>query len=104
MNALCNPYPHLANASCSLINPHQQKEGVDLERGFDNTINVAWTEPGEWLSYTVEHAGKEAVVLDVAVKYAVIGGSNGIALALDLDDPSDCPELESNDEKVSRLP
>lgn len=76
---------------------------MDLERGFDKTINVAWTEPGEWLTYTVEHAGKEAVVLDVAVKYAVIGGSNGIALALDLDDPSDCPELESNHEKVSRL-
>lgn len=75
---------------------------MDLERGFDNTINVAWTEPGEWLTYTVEHAEKKAVVLDVAVKYAVIGGSNGIALALDLDDPSNCPELEPKDGKVSR--
>lgn len=46
----------------------QQKEGVDLERGLDNTINVAWTEPGEWITYTVEHAGDDTMVLDVAVR------------------------------------
>ncbi|CAM9354034.1 unnamed protein product, partial [Laminaria digitata] len=79
---------------------YRKKEGVDLERGFDNTINVAWTEPGEWLTYTVEHGSKEAVVLDVSVKYAVIGGSNGIALALDLDDPSNCFDLEAKNDKV----
>ena len=47
---------------------------MDLERGFDNTINVAWTEPGEWLTYTVEHEGNGTVVLDVAVRY----GNDGV--------------------------
>ena len=33
-------------------------------------------------------------------RYTTIGGSNGIVLALDLDDPSECPELEGGEEQV----
>lgn len=34
------------------------------------------------------------------IRYAALGASNGIALALDLDDPSECPELEEGGEQV----
>lgn len=73
---------------------------MDLERSIGGVINVAWTQPGEWITYTVQHAGNETVVQDVAVRYAVVGGSNGITLALDLDDPSECSDLAQGDEKV----
>lgn len=77
-----------------------QEEGVDLER-TGNTVNVAWTVPGEWLTYTVQHNGTRASVQDVTVTYAVVGGSNGITLALDLDDPSECPDLIQGDDQVT---
>ena len=37
------------------------------------------------------------------IRYATLGAFNGIALALDLDDPSECPELENGGEQVRQL-
>eukprot|EP00752_Nemacystus_decipiens_P002207 g2098.t1 len=82
---------------------YRKGEGVDLERNTDGVINVGWTEPGEWISYTVQYPGNETAVQDVAVRYAAVGASNGIALALDLEDPSECPELEEGGEQVIML-
>lgn len=79
---------------------YREGEGVDLERSIGGVVNVAWTEPGEWISYTVQHPGNETVVQDVSLRYTALGGSNGIVLALDLGDPSECPELEEGDKQV----
>lgn len=78
----------------------QSDEDVDLER-YGNRMSVAWTAPGEWITYTVENDGRE--VQDVAVQYAVVGVLNGLALALDLDDPSECGLLRAADDKVKRV-
>lgn len=34
------------------------------------------------------------------IRYSTLGASNGIALALDLDDPSECPGLEEGEKEV----
>ncbi|CAM9259092.1 unnamed protein product, partial [Hapterophycus canaliculatus] len=82
---------------------YREGEGVDLERSIGGRVNVAWTEPGEWISYTVQHPGSKTVVQDVSVRYSTLGTSNGIALALDLDDPSECSVLGEADEQVIML-
>lgn len=45
-----------------------QGEGVDLQRNTGDVINVGWTEPGEWISYTVQYPGNETAVQDVSVR------------------------------------
>lgn len=85
----------------AVLEMNQVSEGVDLERHGNNLINVAWTEPGEWLTYTVENTGKHEVQ-DVSVKYAVVGASNGMVLAVDLKDPSDCTKLKEGDDEVGK--
>lgn len=76
----------------------QQGEGVDIERHGD-IVNVAWTATEEWISYTVENKAG-TIIQDVALLYATVGGSNGLALAIDLADPSGCSKLQTGDEKV----
>lgn len=41
-----------------------------------------------------------AVMQDVSIKYALVGGYNGLTLALDLEDPSECSSLQVKDEHV----
>lgn len=41
---------------------------MDLERNVGGIINVGWTEPGEWISYTVQYPGNETAVQDVSVR------------------------------------
>ncbi|CAM9771595.1 unnamed protein product, partial [Scytosiphon promiscuus] len=82
---------------------YREGEGVDLQRSTAGTIAVAWSEPGEWISYTVQHPGNKTIVQDVSVRYSTLGASNGIALALDLDYPSKCPLLREEDEQIIML-
>lgn len=41
---------------------------MDLERNTGGVVNVGWTEPGEWISYTVQYPGNETAVQDVSVR------------------------------------
>ncbi|CAM9247557.1 unnamed protein product [Ectocarpus sp. 12 AP-2014] len=59
---------HDTNATNEGTSMLREGEGVDLERVGDTVVNVAWTAPGEWISYTVQHPGSETVVQDVSVR------------------------------------
>ncbi|CAN0489300.1 unnamed protein product, partial [Ectocarpus sp. 8 AP-2014] len=44
---------HDTNATNEGTSMLRKGEGVDLERIGDTVVNVGWTAPGEWISYTV---------------------------------------------------
>ena len=82
-------------ANGNFLNEFRMKEGVDISYtksgGIDNNpfnrsepimnqLYVGWTQPGEWINYTVRV--KETAAYRIAIKYTANG--NG-ALALDID-------------------